>query len=242
MALIQGILYNIRGLLFGIKSGKLLFWGLLRFVFIIIITIISAGLILAHHREILDLIWARPASMWVLWLWQILSWFLSLILVGFAAILSYLISQILFSVIIMDHMSRITERMVTGQVKESEGISHRQLFFSLIREEIPRAIIPVLLSLLLMILSWFVALGPLFIILSPALAVIFLAWDNTDLLPARRLSSFKSRFGFLLKTLLFHLGFGLLFLIPGLNLLFLAFAPVGGTLYHLDEKSPLSAR
>jgi CysZ protein len=63
--------------------------------------------------------------------------------------------------------------------------------------------------------------------------VVFLAWDNTDLVPARRMVPFQERFRFLLKTLPFHLGFGLWFLIPVLNLLFLSFAPVGGTLYRV---------
>jgi CysZ protein len=42
------------------------------------------------------------------------------------------------------------------------------------------------------------------------------------------------RFRFLLKTLPFHLGFGLLFLVPALNILLLSFAPVGATLYYLE--------
>jgi CysZ protein len=72
-------------------------------------------------------------------------------------------------------------------------------------------------------------------VVSSALAVIFLAWDNTDLIPARRLVSFSERFRELRRTLPFHLGFGLLFLIPFLNILFLSFAPVGAALYYLDK-------
>ncbi len=79
-------------------------------------------------------------------------------------------------------------------------------------------------------------MGPLLAILSSCIAAVFLAWDNTDLVPARRLVSFKDRFSFLKKNLLFHLGFGLLFLIPVANILFLSFAPVGATIYHLEKK------
>ena len=46
---------------------------------------------------------------------------------------------------------------------------------------------------------------------------------------------FTERMGFLRKTLLFHIGFGLLFLVPWLNILLLSFAPVGATLYHIDK-------
>ena len=108
MGLIDGIKYNLRGFLFGIRTPNLLFWGLIRFVMVIIITIVSASLILMHHQKILGLMWDEPESMWVLWLWHVLSWLLSLILVGVAAILSYLISQILFSVVIMDRTCSTT--------------------------------------------------------------------------------------------------------------------------------------
>jgi len=46
---------------------------------------------------------------------------------------------------------------------------------------------------------------------------------------------FGERFRMLRRTLPFHLGFGLLFLIPFLNILFLSFAPVGATLYYIDQ-------
>ena len=178
--------------------------------------------------------WAKPESPWIRWLWHLVSWLVSLFLFGLAAIFSYLISQILFSVIIMDHMSRITERMVTGYVKEPEKMSIWRQFAFLIKQEIPRSFLPVFLSALFMILGWFVLLGPVMLFLSPAVAIIFLAWDNTDLVPARRLVPFRNRFRLLLKSILLHLGFGLPFLIPGLNILSLAFSPVGATLYFLD--------
>ena len=235
MNILKGIKYNLQGLWLGIKTPKLLLLGFIRFAVVIFITIITSGLILAYHQEILSLIWARPESPWIIWLWHVLSWLLSLILVGFAAVLSYLVSQILFSVIIMDYMSRITELMVTGQVNEPERLSLLRLFSHLIKQEIPRTISPVLLSLLLMILGFLTPLGPILAILTSCMAVIFLTWDNTDLVPARRLVPFKERFKLMSKTILFHLGFGVLFLIPGLNILFLSFAPVGATLYFIEK-------
>jgi CysZ protein len=39
-----------------------------------------------------------------------------------------------------------------------------------------------------------------------------------------------------MKTIPFHLGFGLPFLVPILNIVFLAFAPVGATLYYLEKQ------
>ena len=102
-------------------------------------------------------------------------------------------------------------------------------------QEIPRTTAPVLLSLVLIGLGWLTPLGPIVTILSSMAAVIFLAWDNTDLIPARRMAPFKECFRLLMSTLPFHLGFGLLFLIPLLNILFLSFAPVGATLYYIDR-------
>ena len=235
MGLIQGIKYNIRGLGMGLKTPKLLLLGLIRFVVVIIITIASVSLVLAYHQAILNFMWSKPESNWVLWLWYLLSWLISAVLVGLSTVLSYLISQILFSVLIMDLMSRITEAAVTGKVQVPGNIPMWQQLLFLIKQEIPRATIPVLLTLLLIIVGWLTPLGPVVTVVSSAIAIIFLAWDNTDLIPARRLVPFGERFRVLRRTLPFHLGFGLLFLIPFLNILFLSFAPVGATLYVIDQ-------
>jgi CysZ protein len=240
MQFLNGILYNFKGLWFGIKSGKLFFWGLMRIIAVIVLTLISVGLIFAYHEEIMALIWARPESKWILWLWYLLSWLLSLILLALATLLSYLLAQVLFSVVIMDYMSRITEYKVTGSVTGSDQMPFWQLFVHLIKQEIPRALFPVLISLLVMVLGWFVALGPILLLLSPGVAVVFLAWDNTDLIPARRLIPFRLRFRYLLRTLPFHLGFGLPFLIPLLNIVLLSFAPVGATLHYIDRQGDLN--
>jgi CysZ protein len=235
MNLLSGLKYNLRGLGMGLKTPKLLLLGLIRFAVVIIITIFSAGLILVYHQEILSFMWSKPENQWVTWLWYLLSWLLSVILVGFSTVISFLVSQILFSVFIMDMMSRITEKKVTGGILESSKNPWWQQFFFLVKQEIPRATVPVLLSLLLIIVGWLTPLGPVITIFSSAVAVIFLAWDNTDLIPARQMVPFKERFGSLMRSLLFHLGFGILFLIPVLNILFLAFAPVGATLYQIDK-------
>ena len=235
MNLFSGIKYNLQGLSLGLKTPKLLLLGIIRFMVVIIITILSAGLILVYHQEILNLMWIKPESQWIIWLWYLLSWLLSAVLVGCAIVLSYLVSQILFSVFIMDLMSRITEKTVTGSVREPNKVPWWQQFLFLIKQEIPRTIVPVLLSLVLIGLGWLTPLGPIVMILSSAAAVIFLAWDNTDLIPARRMTPFKERFRLLTSTLPFHLGFGILFLIPLLNILFLSFAPVGATLYYIDK-------
>jgi CysZ protein len=235
MDLLHGLSYNLRGLWFAMRTGKLLFWGLTRFAVVVLIAIFFTTLILAYHQDILSLIWNRPETHWLIWLWHILSWLVSLFLVGLAVLFSYLISQILFSVVIMDLMSRITERKVTGSVRESKKVPLWRLFAYLVKQEIPRTLVPILLSILLMILGWTVPLGQVLVILSAGIAILFLSWDNTDIIPARRLVPFETRFRSLLKTIPFHLGFGLPFLIPGLNIIFLSFAPVGATLYYLDR-------
>jgi CysZ protein len=235
MNILSGITYNLRGLRLGLKTPKLLALGLIRFAAVVIITILAASLILVYHERILHLIWAKPASQWILWLWYVLSWLLSLFLVGLSAILSYLVSQILFGVFVMDSMSRVTERMMTGKEHELEKMPVLRQLSYLVKQEIPRTILPVFVILLLMVLGWLTPLGPVLAVLSSGIAVIFLAWDNTDLVPARRFYPYKKRFKLLLNSLSFHLGFGLLFLVPLLNILFLSFAPVGATLYFIDK-------
>ena len=137
MNLLNGITYNLRGLRLGIKTKKILVLGLIRFADVVIITILAARLILVYHEKILHLIWAKPASQWILWLWYVLSWLLSLFLVGLSGILSYLVSQILFSVLIMDYMSRVSERMMVGEEHEPEKVPVLRQLSYLVKQEIP---------------------------------------------------------------------------------------------------------
>jgi CysZ protein len=235
MNLFNGIKYNLRGLILGLKTPTLLLLGLIRFFVVVIISIFCAGLILVYHQEILNFLWSKPESPWIVWLWHFLSWLLSAVLIGLSTIISYLVSQILFSVLIMDLMSRITEKKVTGSIQEAGNIPRWQQFLFLIKQEIPRSIFPVIMSLILLAFGWLTPLGPVVTVISAAAASIFLAWDNTDLVPARRLTPFAERFRILKRTLPFHLGFGILFLIPLLNILLLSFAPVGATLYYIEK-------
>lgn len=230
----SGIRYNLKGLRLGMKSPKLLILGLIRFAVMVVVTITAAAIILANYQEILNLMWNKPDSAWIVWAWYLVSWLVALLLMGISAVVGFLISQILFSVMIMDKMSQIIEKQTTGTIKADADMPYLTYFFQLLRQETPRALIPVVISLVLLMVSWFTPLGPVITILSPLAAVIFLAWDNTDLVPARRMLTFKERFYLLRKHLGFHLGFGLLFLIPVANLLFLSFAPIGATLFYLE--------
>jgi len=239
MSLFLGISYNLKGLRLGIKTPSLLFLGLARFIAVLAITIISASLLIVYHQEILNLIWTKPESLWTLWLWHVISWLIALLLIGLSTVLSYLLTQILFSVFIMDMMSRKTEKILTGKVNQPEGVSFISQFLFLVKQEIPRAVFPIILTLFIMVISWFTPLGPFITALLSIVTIIFLAWDNTDLIPARQMMPFKTRFRLLTGNLLFHLGFGLWFLIPILNILFLAFAPIGATLFLIEKKNLL---
>lgn len=235
MEIIRGLSYNLKGLRVGFTSGRLFFWGMVRFILVVLIALGLAGVVLAYRVELTELLWTKPASPWTAWLWHILVWIVSLLLAAVSAILSFLIGQILFSAFIMDHMSRITETRCTGGIVHGAGLPLWRTFLHLIRQEFPRMFFPLLLSLLLLVLGWVTPLGPVLAVASVLISILFLSWDNTDLVPARRLMSFKKRFQLLLSTIPFHIGFGLPFLIPGLNLLFLSFAPVGATLYYIDR-------
>ena len=235
MNLISGITYNYRGLKLGLKTPMLLFLGFVRFLVVLIFTVVSASLILKYHNEILNLLWGKPESNWIVWLWYVVSWLLTLLLMGLSAVISFLIAQQADIFKIMNTMTRITEQRVTGREKEAKHMSWFKYFFYLLRQEIPRAVIPIMIALILMVMGWLTPLSPITTIISALAAGVFLAWDNTDLIPARRHESFGNRFKFLVKNLGFHLGFGLWFLIPVLNILFLSFAPVGATLYYIER-------
>jgi CysZ protein len=235
MLFISGLRYNLKGLQLGIKTPRLLGLGLLRFLAIIVLTGVAAVIVFAYYQEIVDRIWSRPQSVWWVWLWYVFAWLFAALLFGMAAVIAFLLGQILFSAVIMDSMSRITERLIAGRERSPPHMPWLPYCFFLIKQEIPRAVIPVSISLLLMGVGWLTPLSPVLTILSPLAAVVFLAWDNTDLVPARRLASFQQRFRFLRQHIGFHLGFGLWFLVPGVNILFLSFAPVGATLFHLEQ-------
>ena len=236
MNLYHGLKYNIRGLILALKTPKLFMLGVLRFIIIVFFTFFLSGLVLYWHDEILTMIWAMPESGIVLYIWKVVSWFLSLFLAGIAMVISYLIAQLFFCVFIMDYMSRVTEKIVLGKEQPYDQGTWIELFIHLIKQEIPRAIIPVLISLVIMIAGLLTPLGPVIIIVASVTAAAFLAWDNTDLVPARHMYPFKTRFGFLKNNIMFHIGFGLLFLIPWLNIIFLSFAPVGATLYYIENQ------
>lgn len=240
MGILNGITYNFKGLKLGLRTPRLLMLGLLRFVLLMAVTLVAAVLIISHYQDILGMMWTRPESAWIAWLWYVCAWLLALLLMGISAVVGFFASQILFSVLIMDHMSQITERMVSGQVSAPSDMPWYSYFFNLLRQEIPRALFPVLISLLLLVLGWLTPLGPILTIVSPLAAATFLAWDNTDLLPARRLEPFGRRFKMLRHNLGFHIGFGLCFLVPVLNILSLSFAPVGGTLFCLEQPTAAS--
>jgi CysZ protein len=157
------------------------------------------------------------------------------VLTALSTVASYLLAQVLFAVLIMDWMSRITERMTTGRnVVEADLPVIGQMLF-LVRQEIPRAVLPLLLGMVLMIAGWLTPVGVVTALISAGITAVFLAWDNTDLLPARRMVPFGDRWRMLMRSLPFHLGFGLAFLVPVLNVLFLSFAPVGATLWALER-------
>ncbi len=265
VSFIKGILYNFKGLLMGITTPRLLFLGMLRFVVVVALTLVCSGFILMWHQEILSLLWSMPESskwsmpessamLWwelifwwckffllklVFWcmliLWKLVSWLFSLVLAVIAGLLSYFIAQLLFGIFIMDYMSIITEQKITGRSNGTAPVSGAALFIHLIRQEIPRVIIPVFLMFIIMILGFLTPLGPVIAIISSIVAAVFLAWDNTDLVPARRMEPFGRRFRYLKKNLMFHIGFGICFLIPWLNIVLLSFAPVGATLYYIEN-------
>jgi len=233
--LLRGIGYNFKGLKLGLKTPSLLVLGLTRLVVILILTIAAVGLILTKYQEITNVMWTRPETHWLLWLWYVASWLLALLLSAISAVLAFLVAQLLFSVVIMDYMSRITERRSAGKEAAPPQMPWLPYFFYLLKQEIPRATFPVCISLALMVIGWLTPFSPVLTVLSSLLAGVFLAWDNTDLVPARRLVPFRERFRFLRRHIGFHLGFGVCFLVPGLNILLLSFAPVGATLFYVEQ-------
>jgi CysZ protein len=234
MGILRGLRYNWNGLRLALRTPRLLALGLVRLAAVLAATVVGVGLSMAYHEPLLAAIWSRPESLWIVWLWYLASWLLALLLIVAAALAGYLAAQVLFAVLVMDLMSRYTERIATGREAPPPAMRYWRWFLFLVAQEVPRAVVPLLISLILLIGGWVTPLGPLLAVVSAGVAAIFMAWDCSDLVPARRMEPFSRRFGRLKASLGLHLGFGLWFLVPGLNLVFLAFAPVGGTLMALE--------
>jgi len=230
-----GIKYNIQGLALSLRHPMLLWLGLVRFAVILILALIFSGMIFFYHDLILSGIWTKPEAGVLVYVWHLVSWMLSLVLAALAVVTAYLAAQVFFGVFVMDYMSRLTEKIVLGNEISYADSSRVALFVYLICQEIPRAVIPMVITLGVMVVGMFTPLGPVIFFVSAITAGVFLAWDNTDLVPARQMLPFGKRFRFLHRNIWFHIGFGLPLIIPWLNILTLSFAPVGATLYHIDK-------
>jgi CysZ protein len=110
MNLLHGVRYNLKGMRLALATPRLLMLGLLRFVIVVAITLVAAGLVLAWNQELISMIWSRPESAWLVWLWHLVSWLMTLLLIAVSTVAAYIMAQILFGVFIMDKMSRITEK------------------------------------------------------------------------------------------------------------------------------------
>lgn len=236
MNLLLGIHYNIKGLWFAFQKPVLLLLGVMRFSIVLVLTLVCIGFVLYWHDDMLNLVWQMPDSGLLIHIWRLVSWLVFIFLAAMSMILAYIVSQLFFCVFIMDYMSRLTEAMVLGKKVQPEQGAWGEIFIHLVKQEIPRAILPLIVSFVILALGLLTPVSPLVFVFSPLCAAVFLAWDNTDLIPARRMYSFRDRFGFFKKNLSFHIGFGLLFLIPWVNILFLSFAPVGATLYYMEKE------
>ncbi|MFO7988639.1 MAG: EI24 domain-containing protein [Thermodesulfobacteriota bacterium] len=235
MDFFRGIQYNIQGLTLSLRHPSLLWLGLLRFAVILILTVLLSGMILLNHDAILSRLWPLPESGLLAYVWHLTSWLLSLVLAAVSVVIAYLVAQVCFNVFIMDYMSRITEKIVLGKEISPVDASWLKTGVYLMVQEIPRAVIPMVITLAVMTAGFFTPLGPVIFVVSAFTAGVFLAWDNTDLVPARQMRPFRERLRFLQQHLAFHIGFGLLLIIPWLNILTLSFAPVGATLYHIHK-------
>ena len=114
MGFFKGFSYNLKGLRFGLKHPRLMLLGLVRFAVILVVTGLCAAVVIAYYKDISAAVWAMPESAWLQWLWHLFSWIVALALFGASALVAFVLSQVLFSVLIMDLMSRRTEKLITG--------------------------------------------------------------------------------------------------------------------------------
>ncbi|MCA1792402.1 MAG: hypothetical protein LC660_00730 [Desulfobacteraceae bacterium] len=171
MDFFRGIKYNIQGVLFAFANPKLLWLGLLRFAIILVLALFFSGLVFFWHEAILAMIWEMPEKGMLLYVWHLASWVLSLLLAAVAVVAAYLVAQVFFCVYIMDYMSRLTEKIVLGTEVSYAQSSWLSFFVYLVCQEIPRAVIPLVITLAVMVMGLFTPLGPVILVLSSITAV-----------------------------------------------------------------------
>lgn len=233
MHLLDGLICHWEALKLLKKRKTLIFWGGVRFIIILVLFVVFSLIAFAYNDPLLEYIWERPESIIMLVIWKITLILFTAVLLFIAAIFSYIISQILFGVLIADYMSYVTEYELTTKVSNGAPLFSFNYLFFLIRQEIPRGFLPLIISSGLMILGWLLPLGFAWVFISSLVSGALVAWDYTDLVPARMLMPFGERFSLFKKTFLGHVIFGLPFLVPFLNVIFFSIGPVAGTIFFL---------
>ncbi|MCA1787039.1 MAG: hypothetical protein LC657_13785, partial [Desulfobacteraceae bacterium] len=89
MDFFRGIQYNIQGMTLSLRHPKLLWLGLLRFAVILMLTVLLSGMILLNHDAILSGIWALPESGFLVYVWHLVSWLLSMVLAAISVVVAY---------------------------------------------------------------------------------------------------------------------------------------------------------
>lgn len=219
-----------------VKHKKILaFLAALRFLILIAFIVIFSWVALSYNDTFLNYIWEKPSKILLTLVWYIVLIFSTIILLFAGAILAYIISQILFGILIADYMSALAEQIITGKQSEEKISFSLTYLIYLIRQEIPRTLFPLILSTSFMVFGWLLPLNFIWVILSSFLSCALMAWDYTDLVPARRSMPFKERLHMFKSNFVGHIVFGLPFLIPFVNVIFLSLAPISGTVFFLKE-------
>ena len=93
MKFLAGLKYNLEGLKLGLTTPKLMALGLVRFVLFLALAVGAAILAFKFYQDIFSMLWSRPESAWLVWLWHFVSWIAGLILFGMALMVAYLVGQ-----------------------------------------------------------------------------------------------------------------------------------------------------
>jgi len=185
-------------------------------------TIVS--LFFTHQDAVFSvLLFAQPEAWWMLALWYVARFFLTVAIVILGALTGLVVVSIVAAPL-YEMVSVAVERDFTGE------LVHEMTFLQsigLIGEEVKKALFILIFPILFLLV-------PGLNVLSSVIAAFLIGWDFSDYPLARRGMAFRERLSFVTAEGWAVLGFGIWLVLPVVQIILMPLAIPGGTLLNLE--------
>ena len=185
----------------------------------------GAGVFLNHQEEVLNwVLFVKPENWFGSALYYMAKglFYVVLIVIGFV-FYSLLVNVV--SAPVYDYVSAAVEKDILKTVPTELKLRES---LQLIGEELKKVLFIMLFSLIFL-------LTPGLNIISPLMTAFFVGWEFIDFSLARRGWRFRKRLKFVFANFFSVVGFGLWFLIPGIQFIIMPLAVVAGTMLAVER-------